>query len=415
MIMRISFGSNSYTKGGLLVIILFLVSFSHCQKVVTGKVVSYKGKPLDGASVYLNNTTIGTLSAEDGSFELLVNEGNYELIISFIGYRTRIENLNIIHYSEPLKFALIPETTILEEVIVKPTIYNDEWKRNLQTFKNTFLGRTKLAASCKILNPKALHFEISKDKSTLTAITREPLKIRNKGLGYLKEYDLVDYSLNKSKLAYIGYSRYRDLPGGKSKQRRWKKNRRKAYNGSRLHFVRSLLNKSLREDGFAVDQFRRTINEDRPSDQEIIKARQILKKAGTTIDYTKKIVKPKNALDSAIVIVRKVNMPKYHETIYKKNVPYEDIIYTNNGITFLDFKNFLLIRYLKEKEEPNYLNYLRHRQRVGAQTSKVTLLSDRVILDPNGKIIKPLDYYSEGYWAYEQYADMLPLDYQPYK
>ena len=395
-------------------LVFAVTTFSYAQKLVSGKVVDYKGTNLPGASVYLNNTTIGTITKEDGTFNLTIYEGNYELIISFIGYKTRKENLNIVHYSEPLKFVLVPETNILDEVVLKPTKYDDEWRRNLKTFKNTFLGRTKLAASCEILNPKVLHFETNQEKGTLNATSREPLKIVNKGLGYLKEYDLIDYTINNQKLTYIGYSRYSILPGGKSKQRRWKKNRLKAYLGSRMHFVRSLRNKKLRAEGFDVDQLRRTSNTERPDDHSIKRAHEVVK-TSRGVNFYKKIIEPKTALDSAILIIRKARMPKFKEIIYKKNLNYKDLVSENGSILYLDFDDFLSITYLKEKEELNYLNFLPHRRSVQNQRSIVTLSTDKAILDPTGAILDPLDYYSEGYWAYEQYADMLPLDYQPNK
>ena len=37
------------------------------------------------------------------------------------------------------------------------------------------------------------------------------------------------------------------------------------------------------------------------------------------------------------------------------------------------------------------------------------------ILNPTGDITNPLDIFSEGYWSYEQFGDLLPLNYQPPK
>ena len=85
-------------KAGLLIILMCLFSNSYAQKLVEGTVVDYQGKVIPGASVYLNNTTIGIITKDNGRFSLVVPQGNYELIISHIGYKTRIENLNIINY-----------------------------------------------------------------------------------------------------------------------------------------------------------------------------------------------------------------------------------------------------------------------------------------------------------------------------
>ena len=41
------------------------------------------------------------------------------------------------------------------------------------------------------------------------------------------------------------------------------------------------------------------------------------------------------------------------------------------------------------------------------------MLTKTAILDPTGIIINPLDIFAEGYWSYEQFANTLPLDYEP--
>ncbi len=378
-----------------------------------GEVIDYQGKKIAQASVYLNNTTIGTITKDDGTFSLVVPEGNFELIISHIGYKTRIENLNIINYSTPLRFALIPETNVLDEVVLKPTIYNQEWRNNLAVFKNTFLGRTRLAASCELINPKVLHFETDRSTGRLSAITRKPLKIKHKGLGYMIEYDLVDYILENRKLTYLGYSKYQDLPGGKAKQRRWKKNRRTAYLGSRMHLVRSFRAKKLKQEGYLIDQFRRIPNPDRPSEASISKARNVVRASKRVLDFSKEISAPKNALDSALVVLRKARFPKFIDQYYKRNLLEDKLIFVRDSSIYLKFDDFLAITYTKEIEEANYINYFSRRRVRGPQKSYITLTTEEVILGPLGNIINPLDYYSEGYWAYEQYADQLPLNYTP--
>jgi hypothetical protein len=57
------------------------------------------GKPLAGVSVFLNNTSRGTVTRSDGSF-LLPNipKGAYELIISAIGYQTTVIGIDGGHF-----------------------------------------------------------------------------------------------------------------------------------------------------------------------------------------------------------------------------------------------------------------------------------------------------------------------------
>ena len=401
-----------------LFLLFFLVSVvSSAQVIVKGRVVSFGGKLLGGASVYLNNTTIGVYTDEEGNFEFILREGTYDIIVSFMGYKTVQYSLNTTKNTNPLVFKLLPETTVLDEVFLKKTRYDNEWKYNLSRFKQALLGRTALAKNCKILNPKVLHFEFDSKTGTLTAEVKEALKIEHKGLGFLITYDLVDFSLGREQLIYLGYTKYENLSGGKRKQKRWKQNRLKAFNGSRMHFVRSLRNQNLKEEGFLVNQFKRVLNAERLSEEVIKKARQLIRLNRGSITFGGKLTNPKTPLDSAMSTLKKARLPKYRDFLYKQNVPYSDMILIFEENILIQFKDYLSIIYTKEPEEKNYMQnrYLNRRKALNVQTSSITMLTKTAILDPSGDIRNPLDIFSEGYWSYEQFADLLPLDYNPPK
>lgn len=397
----------------ILLLSFFSIVESYSQYYIKGKVLTYKNEVLEGASVYLNNTAIGTITDDKGEFQLRIKEGNYSLVVSFLGYKTTQIKIDTKSKIAFLNFKLIPDTNILDEIIVKKTKYNGDWKYNLSRFKETFLGRTELSQKCKILNPKVLDFDFDAQTGILTANAREPLKIENKGLGYLITYDLIDFKLERKKLTYLGYTKYENLKRGN--QKRWKKNRLKAFNGSRMHFVRSLRNQTLKEEGFVVNQFKRVLNPDRPTDKKVKQARQLIRLNGNRLDFSKKITIPKNALDSAMVTLRKSRLPKYRDYLYKRNVSYSDMILKNEKNILINFKDYLSIIYTREPEEENYLIGIlgKRKKASGIQTSAITLITKTAILDPSGDIINPLDTFAEGYWGYEQFANLLPLDYQP--
>lgn len=396
-------------------LIFLTATSSYSQFYLKGKVTSTSNETLEGASVYLNGTTIGTTTNDKGEFELKIKEGNHDLVVSFIGYQTTQIHIDTKNKITFLEFKLKADTNVLNEVVLRKTIYDADWKYNLSRFKQLFLGRTLLAKKCQILNPKVLHFEYNAKTNTLTAEAKEPLKIKHKGLGYLITYDLVSFSIKRKTLSYLGYTKYENLKGSKRKQKRWKKNRLKAFNGSRMHFVRSLRSQKLKEEGYVINQFRRALNPDRPTEKQIKMARQLIRLHGKYLDFSKKIPNPKTPLDSAKIILRKVSLPKHVDYLYKNNVPYSDMIIKKKEQLILSFKDYLSITYLKEPEEENYLfgTFGRRKKASGVQTSAITMLAKTAILDPTGDIINPLDVFSEGYWSYEQFADLLPLDYQP--
>lgn len=398
----------------LFIAFLILFQVSYGQVTIKGN-VSTKNTPLEGAAVYINNSSIGTTSDSEGNFELTVNHGRYDIIVSFLGFKTINYQLDTEKYKAPLAFKMQEEANLLDEIVLKNTVYDKTWEHYLIQFKISFIGTSDFAEDVKILNPKALHFEFDRATQTLEAFAKGPLKIENRALGYLVTYDLVSFSRDREKITYVGYTRYEDLKGSRSKKRKWRKNRLKAYSGSKTHFFKSLLATNLREDGFVINQFRRVKNPDRPSDEEIEKARKIIRSQRGSYSFPKKIKAPKTALDSAVLTLRKSRLPKFRDYLYKKNVPYNKMIKRKDGKTFLVFKDYLSIIYTKEKEETAYLNThaLRRKREPGPQTSALVITKPSPYVLPTGQVINPLDIFFEGYWGFEKMAETLPLDYNP--
>ncbi len=395
----------------LCVISLFLFSnviFS--QIILKGKVVNEKSEPLENAAIYINNTTFGTFTDKNGEYQLKINEGKHVLIVSFLGYKTITEEVNTSEKTKIVYFVLQSKENVLDEIVIKKVVYDNDWKYNLVRFKKAFLGTTILAQNCKILNPKTLSFEYNYKTKTFTAFAKEPLRIKNKGLGYLITYDLVDFTQNDKQTTYLGYAKYKNLK--KKIKKRWIKNRKKAYNGSRMHFLRSLRNKSLKKEGFNVNQFKRVLNPERPLEDEISRAKELIRLHRSPMFFGKKI-EPKTPLDSALVVVQKSRLPKYRDYLYKKNVPYHDMIQASDKNIFLQFKDYLSIIYTKETEEENYArrNIWKPRTPLNVQTSAIVMKQKRVVIDMLGEIADPLAIFAEGYWSYEKLADMLPLNY----
>jgi hypothetical protein len=404
-------------KKTLFLSFLFLYATSFAQIKISGRVINENNNSVEAASVYLNNTTIGVSTKADGSFELNTTPGAYVLIVSYIGYKTIQHQLNTANYTKPLTFKLAIQENILNEVVLKKTIYNAEWKFNLEQFKNNFLGRTNLAKRCEILNPKTLHFEFDKKTGILTAEVKEPLLLKHKDLGYLITFDLVHFSLSSNKVNYYGYTKFENLKGGKRKEKRWKKNRLKAFYGSKMHFVRSLINGTTKEEGYNINRIRRERNPDRPTEKQIEYARQIVKLSGIKSMSLQKSTQPYSAADSAVVILRKATLPKYKNYLYKQGIAGSELVVKKAGKNILYFQNYISVIYTKEAEEKNYVMGIfgQKREPLSVQTSAATMLTKTAILDKTGEIINPLDVFFEGYWAYEQFADALPLNYQPSK
>src|ERR1700709_362611 len=79
-----------------LMIFLSQAAFSQSDNFVTnGKVFdSATQQPLAGASVFCQNTTIGTITNSEGSFAMRLPKGGYDLVISYTGYETQDLHIN---------------------------------------------------------------------------------------------------------------------------------------------------------------------------------------------------------------------------------------------------------------------------------------------------------------------------------
>lgn len=65
------------------------------------------------------------------------------------------------------------------------------------------------------------------------------------------------------------------------------KNRLIAYYGSPVHFYKSLINKTIKKEGFIINQFKRVLNTERPTEEEIENARKIISVSkGIYIDFS---------------------------------------------------------------------------------------------------------------------------------
>lgn len=243
-----------------LFIFLFL-SFTGLSQQITGVVIDMKtNKPVNGASVYFNNTTIGTITNPDGEFAIKYEKKlNTQLIISFIGYETFI--VGDLFFKKDLMIPLIESEYILNEVELSS---NDNWSRalKLREFKKQFLGKYFLEKSCQILNEEAIQLSYDTRKKLLTAKSTSSIIIENNFLGYEVSVDLYDFraeyshvSRNKKRInvkyvTYNGANLYKLIDEEPTDN--VLKQREEIYFGSTLHFMRSLAAKKLKQEDYRV-------------------------------------------------------------------------------------------------------------------------------------------------------------------
>ena len=76
---------------------------------------------LIGVNVLLPELNLGTTTNEYGFYSISIPQGGQELLISYLGFKNLIENIDLFR-DQTLNFKLFPEAELLEEVVVKDNI-----------------------------------------------------------------------------------------------------------------------------------------------------------------------------------------------------------------------------------------------------------------------------------------------------
>lgn len=110
---------NFFTKSMPLFIFLFgYLCFIVVAQKVEGTITDGKAQmPLPYAGIGWSLHGDGTVSSSDGSFELPFYVGD-TLLVSFIGYKTQKIAISIADTSQPLEVFLLPDTVLLDEVLI---------------------------------------------------------------------------------------------------------------------------------------------------------------------------------------------------------------------------------------------------------------------------------------------------------
>ena len=237
------------------------------------------------------------------------------------------------------------------------------WEKYGSFFLDYFIGRTANAKETKLENPQALKFFYYKRSDKLKVFASEPLKITNNALGYTLQYSLDSfvYYYKSGLNSYRGNCLYLPIEGDATQQASWARARSKSYLGSRLHFIRSYYDSTLKGDGFTVD------------------------------------------------ILAEGSNSKFERLLN----PYDSAYYFSNdssGNVEIWFSRTASISYTKARPEAAYLEQMELPKNVPAQISYVEL-RDAILVKPNGYFTEQRSWVNQGYWSWKNLADQLPYDY----
>lgn len=347
------------------VLILCFYSFlAQAQFDISGVILdSATREPLSKASVFCQNTTLGTITNKEGEFHLSLKSGGYDLVFSYTGYQTQTVRVS---EQNKLEVLLVKRDNSMEEVVLKSSFeVADGWQKYGDFFMENFIGSTPNARNCVLNNPEVLKFLFYKKTNRLKVLATDALQISNRALGYELRYQLDSfvYYYNNSINTYRGYCLFMEMDGSDSLKKQWTKARVDAYNGSKLHFMHSYYDSTLIEDGFVISLL------DSTNDKKFNK----IKDPFDTTYY----MGPDSTNQIEIWYPRKIS-----------------------------------VMYTKKSPEPEYLKKMNLPKSVPYATSYIDL-KDAIVITENGYYYDQKDWINQGYWSWKNLADLLPYDYMP--
>ncbi len=397
---------KTYTTFFLSLFFLSFCHFSYSQNTISGIVINGidNGK-LSAASVFINNSSKGTFTAIDGTFSIdAIRETNFELVISYTGFETISLKVTPENIHSIFSIKLFPRENELREIKITSPQKNG-WKEWGTFFTKSFLGASDFALECKIINPEVLRFYYDKQNQILSAYSHGNLIIHNRALGYNIRYQLEEFRYDgKNKIiTYIGYTGFEDLNLNKNRNK-WTSNRREAYRGSLLHFMRSVYANTIATEGFILREKVKVFPTD-SAFKQIFRNGNLVTNVVIDSNQYFSVAGPKKALS---------NFPEYIDLFNKKIFEIAKAVASGseNQKSFY-FLNYMQVVYKNAKEKNDYLKHLwRPLGSSKFQTSEINLVMDEpILIEQNGVYFNPINVITSGYWGWCKMAETLPIDY----
>jgi hypothetical protein len=231
------------------------------DRKIKGRVVDSQTKePLMFANTFIDNSTLGVATNTNGEF-IIENIPNsaVDLVVSYVGYkskRTRVDYVPNVQIAEVF-IELDLDAIALESVQVLGKARRKKTKEERKLFRNftsEFLGRSDRADDCVIENPQVLEIEILDSLNNYSVRADERVFVQNNALGYRIAFLLEEFRFVNGQKMLVGNAKFEEKEARSRRQyRKWRQARAEAYKGSLQHFLNSLIENRLEEEGFLVN------------------------------------------------------------------------------------------------------------------------------------------------------------------
>lgn len=287
----------------------------------------------------------------------------------------------------------------IEEVKIVP--YTEEaYKNYIYFFLDSFLGNDR--ENVKIKNQRSLKFSYEKSSKTLRVKAPQTLIIENKNLGYTIEYNLEEFVANfdENTTRYIGTSFFKETKSND----KVKLNRMNAFEGSQVHFFRSIFIKKVSDEGYIVNQITKFPNPKYPTQQEL----QKLKDFSDFVKQNRMTTIPNDISD---ISSRKAREPKYNIGITKLQLSESEYTKKTGEQLFLDYDHMMQINYKKYYYEFEKGKIVKSTLPI-VQTSYLHPEGEMYEIYRDGNTSNPDLLTNQGAFSTDKIEKLLPLDYQ---
>ncbi len=354
-------------------------------------------QPLSGAVVFINYSSKASISDSAGNFiindvtekycDLIVHKQGYENIEYRFSYQANPKNIHFLAIQQIIDSSFNQSNDLIEMNLQKWSSF----------FMQNFVGLSLNANQCVLTNPKALRFYYDSVSESFAANATEPLLIFNEGLGYMMNFVLDEFIIKSKGESYLrGYVWYKNLSSKNPEVlKKWQQRRIDAYNGSALHFMRSLYQNKIVDDGFEVREVIKLYDDD-----------PLYSSA-----FNKKNIK--TGIERIKTSDDKIIDKNYVEWV-EKNKLSADYFFkydSSNQYFYLNTNHVLQITYKKGVED--YAYTVRNNTDGSFPISYIAVNNDehKIRVENNGAYYDIWDLIKDGYWRWLKLADQLPIDF----
>ena len=359
----------------LAMLLAMTIGSLHCLAQggsISGRILDAKShEPLSFANVFLNNTTIGSVSNTNGEFILrnINQNGTYELVISFVGYESLKIKLTLSKDDINIGDLEMKQSELELDALEVKGSRDKQWEKKFKKFTKIFLGDDKASEACTILNPWVIDFPDVKGLNKFKAIADSSIEIENKALGYKISFYLSDFQSDGKGYVIVGNAHFNELKTNEENERiKWESNRQLSYMRSRHHLFKAIIDHRIRSEGFFLYT-------DQPGFERY-----------------------------------NLRTPYFNEELEKSVMPFD----TANMVTPLQKDVYRIL--LKGRLEAHY-----HRERALIRTyrdiaypvSWITANRGFILVNKDGYELNPEEVTISGAMSTDRVARMLPMNYRP--